>query len=265
MDHADTQNVAFVAYGNAFLQGKKVVFAKNNPAAKYYRNISFRKGFSFDPILAPEKMLAKNPNDWFRYLKEEGFERLYLVRLPISGLAIPQKIKEALSNLYEKAWFILAQRKRKYTFWHSQWEAVAGDLQIYYYPIITDSQIDVTDLPVLKKAKDDFTAVLTELVAFTKENKLSNWEQVFQKALDYFTITDQSAILLEDLLPDNCFTLEAYQLFAACDQAWVFGGMGSWNDVTQVSDYEKYKQLTTRLITAIYNSLAAIANSYPIE
>ena len=66
-------------------------------------------------------------------------------------------------------------------------------------------------------------------------------------------------------LPDDCYSLEAKQILVCADIAWVFGGMGSWNDVVHVDDYDLYRRLTGNLYDTICKSLAAAINSYPSE
>jgi hypothetical protein len=104
---------------------------------------------------------------------------------------------------------------------------------------------------------------LQELIDFTTRNKLDNWTNVFLSALNKFEINNPSELLGDDYLPSNCYSLEAKQILVACDQAWVFGGMGSWNDVVNVDDYDLYRRLTNNLFDTLNNSVAAAINSYP--
>jgi hypothetical protein len=65
------------------------------------------------------------------------------------------------------------------------------------------------------------------------------------------------------LAPRGFLTAEADALLAAGQHAWVFGGMGSWNDNgfedKQVNAH--YEQLSDRLFDVLNEGLAAAANS----
>ena len=61
------------------------------------------------------------------------------------------------------------------------------------------------------------------------------------------------------------YPLKARQLFAACWQSWVFGGMGSWNDTgfTNQRVMKRFTRVTSELSTALRNGLRVAVNSFP--
>ena len=67
-----------------------------------------------------------------------------------------------------------------------------------------------------------------------------------------------------DFIPRNCLSIEAEQLISACFTGWVFGGMGSWNDMAFGREMEEeYHRVSDLLYTAICNAIVAAVNSYP--
>ena len=50
-------------------------------------------------------------------------------------------------------------------------------------------------------------------------------------------------------------------MIAMASRAWVFGGMGSWNDVWVKGDTERYGRLTRRLYDSVLTALLAGVNS----
>ena len=65
-----------------------------------------------------------------------------------------------------------------------------------------------------------------------------------------------------DLVQADLLSLGDLQLFCCAAKAWVFGGMGSWNDVWfGGSDQEDYRELSDRLFSAIVDGLLFATNA----
>jgi hypothetical protein len=65
------------------------------------------------------------------------------------------------------------------------------------------------------------------------------------------------------MLPPDFGPLAARQLVAAATRAWVFGGMGSWNDVWFANPalVQRYKALTPALFEAVLSAIVDGANA----
>src|SRR5258708_16386767 len=66
-----------------------------------------------------------------------------------------------------------------------------------------------------------------------------------------------------DVLPADGYSLSARQLMAASVAAFVFGGMGSWND-TGFADREmqaRYERVTRQLYIAVMDGLVTAVNA----
>ncbi|NHK32505.1 MAG: hypothetical protein FK730_14220 [Asgard group archaeon] len=255
------QIASLTAYANAYIKGKKVSFEKNNPAAISYDKIKFVNELPIETHLK-KVLIAKDPNSWFKYLKKNKFSRLYL-RYHTSTY-LQKKDRKITSSIGESNfWHILAQKKEKYDVWKSEWKAIAGDEMAFYLLLTRNANIGEIRYPSLDTTKLFLKEILTDLVAFTEKNKLTNWEKIFQKAIDCLNIQNSDELIQKDYLPVNCYSLEAKQILASCDQAWVFGGMGSWNDVVRVQDYDLYRRLTANLYDTLCKSIVSAINSYP--
>lgn len=65
-----------------------------------------------------------------------------------------------------------------------------------------------------------------------------------------------------DLAPTPAIPLEAKQLLAAVQAAWVFGGMGSWNDLGfDGDDQREYDALSGKLFLLINQTLCSAINT----
>lgn len=255
------QIASLTAYGNAYLKKKKVSFKKNNPAAFSYDKIKFVKEIPKDTHLK-KVLIAKDPNSWFKHLKNNNFTRLHLRYHPSTYLH--KKGRTITSSIGESNfWHIIAQKKEKCAVWKSDWKEISGDIMAFYRLLIENADIGETRHPSLDTTKLFLKEILTDLVNFTEKNELTNWEIIFQNSIDYLNNENPDKLIQKDYLPANCYSLEAKQILTTCDQAWVFGGMGSWNDVVRVHDYDLYRRLTANLYDTLCKSFVSAINSYP--
>ena len=66
----------------------------------------------------------------------------------------------------------------------------------------------------------------------------------------------------KDLAPDGCLPPLAVCLLDACQTAWVFGGMGSWNDMMFGGDAQaEYVRTSERLFLTLGEVIRAAANA----
>lgn len=65
-----------------------------------------------------------------------------------------------------------------------------------------------------------------------------------------------------DLAPSSFLPPCAEDLLAAAQWAWVFGGMGSWNDMSfEGDDSTEYAQLTQELYAAVNEAVVVATNA----
>ncbi len=255
------QIVAITAHANAYLNDKQVSFDKNHPAGFGYRNIKFvSKVAQLDPI-AQRVLLAQNPNDWFKFLKKNNVSRLYLTYEMSENMFNKDHLKMTKGKKVGR-WNIIAKKQDKHDLWTNYIQAEYGDAINYYHLIIKDTSFGTLNFPTLETTKLYLNEILSDLISFTTKNKLKNWTNVFQNALGTLSIEDPSKLVSDNFFPADSYSLEAKQILTTIDIAWVFGGMGSWNDVSHVNDYDLYSRLTANLYNTLCNALVAVTNSY---
>ncbi|MBL4620532.1 MAG: hypothetical protein JKX88_10605, partial [Marinicaulis sp.] len=65
-----------------------------------------------------------------------------------------------------------------------------------------------------------------------------------------------------DTAPENFLTPDAHKLLSAVSAAWVFGGMGSWNDAVYGPEHdEEYSHVSADLYIALQDAIVAVVNS----
>lgn len=109
-----------------------------------------------------------------------------------------------------------------------------------------------------------FRAALGEITAFAKSIE-SSFAENFAAAIA--ELDSKAPLQLgwsRDEIPLGLeVSLEARQLFAAASRSWVFGGMGSWNDM-YLADPEarkEYDRISENLFEAIQQALMSAVNS----
>ncbi|SDU72090.1 hypothetical protein [Jiangella alkaliphila] len=110
-------------------------------------------------------------------------------------------------------------------------------------------------------ARSSLLAALAEIGRFAEDSGLGEWSPWFTRARALLDDEDPVPPYHGDLLPDDS-PLGLRQLAAAAVQAWVFGGMGSWNDLGFGDDAVQagYERSTRKLYDAIRDAVAASAS-----
>jgi hypothetical protein len=199
----------------------------------------------------------------FQYLKKQRVTRVKLHYVSTFHEEIPDRIGAAFVGGGGR-WLMETLHGEYSDLWESEWTTTRGarPWKVYYLIVARDwDQLVGLNLS-LKGARRRLLNTLINVEAFAREEKEKYWVESFRKALK--TIDAASPLERSDFLPTGCFSLEAEQLFAAGLRSWVFGGLGSWNDLyfggkTQ----EQYVQFSNELYDAMCQSLVVAINSYP--
>ena len=119
------------------------------------------------------------------------------------------------------------------------------------------------DIPSIEVLSSRFDRVLTDALAFSNRHKLSWFGKSFQAgkaALHSTKEPDLGEIALKGQLP-----LPASKLMVAVQKSWVFGGMGSWNDLFYEGEEDpQYETISNEMYEVSNAALIAAANtSFP--
>ena len=116
--------------------------------------------------------------------------------------------------------------------------------------------------------RDDVSRVSAKLRGALEEirdfarSEAGDWVAWFDKALDCLK-SDRRIPYHADMLPTVGYARDARRLLAAASQAWVFGGMGSWNDIGfDELQQSRYETCSERLYRAVIGACCAATNSF---
>lgn len=121
------------------------------------------------------------------------------------------------------------------------------------------------EVPVvpLETARAELVQALSDARTFARLQNETSWVTWFEKADAALLAPDPVLPYNPDLAPVGALTLAERQLMAAAMQGWVFGGMGSWNDLGIANDDDAavYEIITGNLYAAVVRSLGSATNN----
>lgn len=268
-----SQIITLTAFGNDYLKNGKIStdFNSANTTFQFCNKVDFRefkkKFFFLEP---KESVIANNPTEWFNYLKTDGCKhlRLYFEYSKDQSFAKDHKLAGIVGG--GGSWLIESVYDNYSNYWSSKWEVInqhASDSKTWAVNYrMTLKKQPVSNLQIdNRRIKEELGQTLKEIADFAFEKDLRNWGDLFAKAiLALESLTPESSYFHRDLIPADKYSLTAKQIIFAANSAWVFGGMGSWNDLSFncKEDNETYDRLSEQLYSIINEAIIAGTNTY---
>jgi hypothetical protein len=263
------QIIAIISHGNYFLQ-------TNDQLENFLSNSSFQFCNRVDFRLVTRKRLfvggqtstiAEDPIKWFAYLKTTTCERLrYYYRHSDSAKRLEDY---NLAGMVGGGgdWFIEAVYGYGVVLWRSFWSVTAQDANDQKPWSVTYGTDGARNEG--KSSKTTITSSATSLsnslnkaINFASLYGLDGWVPRFEKALEALNSDNPEGDYYHQDLLAGSPSLERRRLFYAAAHAWVFGGMGWWNDNVFESDCQKEFQLvTSKLYDAVNEAYGTVLNS----
>lgn len=267
-----SQIITLTSFGNDFIFSNKLnTNFSTNLSFKFCNKVDFRlfeKPFFF--MKQKEKVIADIPNDWFKYLKKSGCKKLRLYFRSSADQSFAKDYKLAGLVGGGGTWFIESVYDNYSNAWANRWEVTKKDdpndniWTVNYAQTL--SNLPTMDLQIsLQKCKEELEKTLTEIEDFANGQNLDYWSNQFAQARKaLISNTPESFYYNSDLIVNTNYSLTAKQILYAAGTAWVFGAMGSWNDLgfNTSEDNEKYETLTETLYSKVNEAIISATNSY---
>jgi hypothetical protein len=268
------QVIALAAHGTSWLRRPSVpppALDANNSTFQYVGRVDFHP---IGPATADEGRSPSPVGRWLQLLREAGVDRLWLMipeaqTMSAGGRPVDEQFLAGFANAGR--WSLLAieegktrlwrTKEGRTRLWHATWEV--GDRSdrdkriwlVRYEPLevpaITVAQPDVGF------AEQALRVALTNAQDFAVEQRLDSWVDWFAKAQE----PELDIPYHPDMLPQG-WPHAAQRCAARAAQAWVFGGMGSWNDLS-FPDNEvgaRYKEASRHLYGSALKAFVAATN-----
>jgi hypothetical protein len=270
------QIIALTTYGNAFVFGAPAFdvsgFYPANSTflfCEYVRFVYLRqKGDAWEEVA-----YADDPPAWFARLKKDGVNAIRMIYGSTGGQKLDDKqiADRMLAGFVGGGgrWLIETITTNGSDFWEARWEV--GDQNRADNKIwrVTYRRI-ASNRPTLERQAIDMHELKTRLADnlaaignFARMRKLDGFAKAFDAGLARLNAQDPyKSVYRADLAPDRALPLAAAQLLGAAQAAWVFGGMGSWNDLwIEKDDQSLYEQLSEDLYQLLNAAIVTAANT----
>ena len=268
------QLIALTSFGNSYMNSQEANgFYPGNSTFQYCNTVDFRTFKK--PLFGKQKeiIVASNPNSWFEHLKAEGCKklRLYYETHQPDGNAKEHQLAGFVGG--GGTWLIEAVYNKSSNYWANRWEVTnqeAEDRRIWTVNYgrtlsnerTTNQQLNISEL------RQQLKSTLTEISDFAFKQNFENWGKTFENALNSLDSQEpQDSFYHTDILDSDIYELTNRQLLFAAGKCYVFGGMGSWNDLWLQDENEQanYDRLTSRLYELVNSSIVASINNDKIE
>lgn len=254
------QAVALVAHGNpALVRGDGLRgMESSNSTFQYVRSVTFEVERRLRGRVA-----VASVDDWVRALRRASIGRLSL----IAGGAAPA----AFAN--QGTWGVLGHGRERTSAWYARWGVNKDGVdpadpkprlwEVTYGLSASDGTVELGPPEVVATASLLREAVI-EARSFASTHGLEPFAAWFGDALSLGDSPRPVPPYHGDMLPLSGYSLEARQLLAMATRSWVFGGMGSWNDVgfRDHAVQAQYDEITTRLYRAVLDGIRTATNAF---
>ncbi|HVF99478.1 MAG TPA: hypothetical protein VND68_06545 [Chloroflexia bacterium] len=261
-----SQLVTLAAYGNAFLAREGAdppELVGHNPMFNF-TSLKFVR----DPRPHGDGMrgtlVAESTAGWYAGLRELGARSIWLVRRGDSTTEdMPRHALVAFAGGGD--WHLQVDYRDKSEVWSANWHFTGKPGAGHWY--VTYAAVPLDEVP--QAEKHDLAEVgarlrqaLVEIEQLARANAEEAWADIFKAARDELDSHGEGR--LPDMMPGEGYSHAARRLLSAASRAWVFGGMGSWNDVYFPGEEARtdYSRLTAQLYDAVVTAAVAATNSF---
>jgi hypothetical protein len=257
------QLITLAAHGSAWLAGR----TGEQPPELQATNSTFQSvhevRFELEGSLLGKAVVANAVPGWLQDLRRRGVTRLWLA-VPDGVAASDRKLSAFLEAA---SWFLVAiHHDRPTEVWRANWtlgDREAPDHRIWDVEYLgrRTSKIDVPRVNPAD-AMNRLVGAIENAQVFASSLDLDDWAAVFGAALQLGQAADPIPPFHPDMFPPAAFGRSARHLLAMATRAYVFGGMGSWNDLVMPSPSatNEYEPITTELHAAVLTSFVAAVN-----
>lgn len=272
MNHPIAQLAALTCHANAFLGGRDIpAFFPLNSTCRFCDSIDFFETGT-DAFGKPERnIVAESPDDWIHDLPMREIDGVRLIFGPRNDPEISDRMSAGFVG-GGHVWRMHVLRDDGETeLWSSEWhvwDQDAPDQRIWrvaYTLEATEPRKAYVsrNLAIVKAA---FRDSLKEVLAFSERHTEGAFSTNFTEALT--ALDDHTADLgyHKDIAMPGQLNPDAESLLKASSRAWVFGGMGSWNDMGFEEPIQtEYENVSERLFDVVHEAIEASVTSTFLE
>jgi len=259
------QVISLVAHGNLFLHGEATDLSANS-TFQYVSSIKFARYKSNQD--KEGIVVANSISDWFAFLHSIKATRLWYIAFGWQRQDIPEHIAVSFSGGVPIA--IQVDSPNGFELWYPQWTTGSSEQKPWLVEYRSLMFPNSHTLPAQKMSlvKNQLHQAISQAENFARRSDVNAdyWATWFNKSLDIIDSMIPQVPFHPDMLPNFGFSLEARQVLASAVQSYVFGGMGSWNDMgfEKQNIQKEYEKITKELYEAVKLAIVMSSNSFAI-
>ena len=260
------QIIALVGHGNLFLNGGNVDLA-NNSTFQYVSSVKFARYKNNQYKQGVE--VANSVSGWFSFLRSIKVTRLWNIAFAWQRQDIPEHIAISFAGGVPMA--IQADLQNGFELWYPLWKTGGQEKKpwIIEYRSLMFSNSHVIPAQKMSSVKNTLRKAVSQAENFAKRPDVdaNNWASWFAKSLKLLDSPDPKPPFHSDLIPMSNFSLEARQVLTSAMQSYVFGGMGSWNDMgfQNTKTQKEYERVSKTLYEAVKLAITLASNSFEVS
>lgn len=262
------QLVAITCHGNAILAGLETPpFFPGNSTCQFCDSICFVELQHNWFGRRTEKQIAATVDEWFSQIRRTGFAGLRLRRQAQNDPRFPDRLSAGFVG-GGGTWVLEAVHSQERTeSWVSQWsvwnrEAPENRIWRVKYGLVNRGPTVLTKTVEFGASITKFERALELIREFSDRHDLSYYSEQFSVAQTALRDPEADIGFHRDLAVSGQLPAEAVSLLKASMSAWVFGGMGSWNDMAfDEPEQQEYERVSESLWHAINLAIEVAANS----
>ena len=265
VDAAVAQLAALVAHGNAALAGDATAGTRVEAGTsfRFVRSIRFERQDGVPPATTH---VEDGVDGWFRRLREWGVTALWLDPRPLAVPTLAPHLLAAWTNGSRASVVTEGDDTRYRWIASSRLDRVPTETDKRVWAIHCVGRPDIANLAPRRsvaEVADHLATVVRAARDLAVRMEESFWATFLDGALARLGDDDPRTTYHDDVLPPSA-ELDRRRLFAAAVGAYVFGGMGTWNDIGPLPGDEEaeaeYDRVTPALYAAILEATAAAVN-----
>jgi hypothetical protein len=166
-------------------------------------------------------------------------------------------------------WFLETRRSGSSDFWESRWQLGDRDRKdkkiwrVSYVRLLSKRPSTQAQAEGLETLRVELKECLERVAQFSRSQNLEWFTKAFESAIAKLESPAPLAdVYHTDIAPPGFLSLVASQLLGSAQAAWVFGGMGSWNDQSFAGQAQaRYEPLSEELYQLLNRVIVLAANS----
>lgn len=255
--------LATSAHGRAALRTKRQVHLPQTlDTPPHTRSVVFNHLFKRGETIERDTV-ASSVTEWIEFLRKTGHSELNIYQLPSSHLLTDWQTAGFVGG--GGKWLLGALSPAGTDYWEPNWifeESGQGGSGIWTVEYARVIRLDQGKPPATISLSDSESALketVSAAVKFTSGKNLPQYETIFRTCLE---LLSGGQPIPPTAIVGAPMTERARRVAGAAEHAWVFGGMGSWNDQSfDGADQDSYIKISNELYLSVTHSLVSAVNS----